>query len=327
MPRISRITGRLAGRATERSSLLAGAHSARRPADRMDASAVVGGTTSWRRTRVAAGRAMPARLRVATPASAVPAFSQILPANDLSAYRRRIDAYRQQNNLSVRTIGEVQGESIEMIKLPSVGPKQLSVVITGGVHGNEPCGPAAALLLIDQLIARPELREGIEFSIVPMVNPRGYSQNHRRTPEDVDLNRVFLSDEPALPKEVTLVRDALSRESFDLALDLHSGSSRRNGFWTLHRNAEDLLASAMARFGTRWSLLSGDTKPYTMSHPGVGTSKNRSTLKDYFIKAGAKWSVTLEAPGSLDYMAQVLGQNDMVHEIVTEAKSKSQPVV
>ena len=28
--------------------------------------------------------------------------------------------------------------------------------------------------------------------------------------------------------------------------------------------------------------------------------------KDYFIKAGAKWSVTLEAPGSLDYMAQVL---------------------
>ena len=120
-----------------------------------------------------------------------------------------------------------------------------------------------------------------------MVNPRGYAQNNRRTPEDVDLNRVFLSDEPELPKEVTVVRNALSRESFDLALDLHSGSTRRNGFWTLHRNAEDILAPAMARFGTRWSLLSGDTKPYTMSHPGVGTSKNRSTLKDYFIKAGA----------------------------------------
>ena len=262
------------------------------------------------------------RLRLNSDSASVPPFTRLLPANDLDAYRHRLDALRQRSEVQVELLGHAHGHPIERVRLPSLGPKKLSVIITAGVHGNEPCGPGAAMLLIDQLLTDPQLRKGVEFTIIPMANPRAYDANMRRTPENVDMNRVFLNDDN-LPEEVKVIKDSIDPGSYDLALDLHSGKASRNGFWTLHRNSESLLAPAIKRFGKRWALLSGDTKPYTMSSPGVGTSKNRSTLKDFFIERGAQWSVTLEAPGSLSYPAQVLGQNDMVHEILREARSRT----
>lgn len=262
------------------------------------------------------------RLRVNSGVPAVPPLTTLLAANNLAAFRQRMDALANRPELTVNTLGVAHGHAIEAVKIPSVGPKSLSVVITAGVHGNEPCGPGAAMLLIDQLLAQPELRTGIEFTIIPMANPRAYASNNRRTPENIDMNRVFMNDD-GLPKEVSIIKNSIDDGAYDLALDLHSGKASRNGFWTLHRNAENILAPALKKFGQRWNLLSGDTKPYTMSHPGVGTSKNKSTLKDFFIERGAKWSVTLEAPGSISYPAQVLGQNDMVHEILREARRQS----
>ena len=39
-------------------------------------------------------------------------------------------------------------------------------------------------------------------------------------------------------------------------------------------------------------------------------------------KYGAKWSVTLEAPGSVSYVDQVLGENEAMHEIIAEARAR-----
>ena len=261
------------------------------------------------------------RLRLLDAPPSVPPFAKILPAHDLAAYRQRISQLGQRSEVTVNVLGTAHGHAIKAVKLASVGPKQLSVIITAGVHGNEPCGPGAAMLLIDQLLAQAELRKGLEVTVIPMANPRAYAAKSRRTPENVDLNRVFLADQD-IPPEVSIIKDAIAHGAYDLALDLHSGKASRNGFWTLHRNAKNLLAPALKRFGTRWTILSGKTKPYTMSHPGVGTSKNRSTLKDFFIERGVKWSVTLEAPGSISYPAQVLGQNDLMHEIIREAQTQ-----
>ena len=263
-----------------------------------------------------APRAAPAKLFTGP---SLPPGASIVPAHDLDAVYARIATLADTDGVTVQTLGSVDNQPIHAIHLPAspTAKAPLKVVVTAGLHGNEPCGQGVAFLLIDQILAQPELRDKIDLTVIPNINPRGYVEGSRRTPEDVDLNRKFFEDDA--PVEIELVREYLSARPVDLALDLHSGKSTRNGFWALHRDSRALLTPVFERFGKRWPVLSGDTKPYKMQSPGVGVSSNKTTLKDYMKTIGARWSITLEAPGSLGYGEQVLGQNDLVRETITEA--------
>lgn len=246
----------------------------------------------------------------------------LVAANDLDAILSRVDAMRGRDDVEVIDLGTVGGHKVPALHFPCTsGAPKLSVVVTGGVHGNEPCGAGAATLLAEQLLANPRLLEDMEFLVVPAVNPRGLAGGTRRTPEDVDLNRVF-NDATHDPAEETQLSRFLEGRSYDLALDLHSGKAARNGFWVLHRGAEGLADDAMARFGERWPLLHRDTKPYDLSSPGVATSGSTTTLKDFHAENGARWSITLEAPGSVSYTDQVLGENELMHELIAEARQR-----
>ena len=250
-------------------------------------------------------------------------LKSIVGAHDFDAIRARIDSLKNRTDLVVEKLGEVDGKPIEAIHLPalSTGPEKLTLIVTGGVHGNEPCGSGAAILFLEQLLANPELREHVAVTIVPVVNPRALVIGTRRTPEDVDLNRHFRDDHDA-PAEVGILKTMLQDRDYDLALDLHSGKAKRNGFWVLHRDSEEILKPAFEKFTKEWPVLHRDTAPYTMETPGIGVSSSTDTLKDLHIENGVKWSVTVEAPGSVSYLDQVLGENDLVHGILAEALNK-----
>jgi predicted deacylase len=250
----------------------------------------------------------------------VPKGARLLPPNDFPALMAKVDALRADPRVEVGELGVVGGCSVPVLRLTGPGPR-LKVLITAGVHGNEPCGPAAAMLFVEQLLADAKALAGLDVTVIPAVNPRAYIANTRRVPEDIDLNRVFgAEDAPAEAKN--LVRYLTGRR-YDLGLDLHSGSAKKRGFWTLHRGARDLLVPAMGRFAERWPVLRKDTKSYTITDPGVGTSTNRSTLKDFVHDQGTPRTVTLEAPGSLDYTQMVLGENQMVHHILAELRAQA----
>lgn len=246
----------------------------------------------------------------------------IVQANDVGALLARVDRMRGRSDVEITSLGEVGGFDVPALRFPCTsGEPKLRVVVSGGVHGNEPCGAAAALLLCEQLLASPKLREDVEFLVVPVVNPRGLSGGTRRTPEGTDLNRVF-NDHTHDPKEETLLTRFLTGKKYDLALDLHSGKAARDGFWVLHRNAEGLADEAMARFGEEWPRLHRNTKPYHLSSPGVAKSDSTTTLKDFHVENGARWSITVEAPGSVSYADQVLGENELAHELIASARAR-----
>lgn len=246
----------------------------------------------------------------------------LVSANDLGAIYERVDALRGRDDVGVDDLGLTEGLPVPAVRLPCTGGEaKLRVVVTGGVHGNEPCGAAAAVLLIEQLLANPRLREDMEITIIPVVNPRGLVQGSRKTPEDVDLNRVFDGSTPTV--EVDLMKGYLEDKPYDLGIDLHSGKAKRNGFWVLHRDAEELLQPAFRRFTEQWPVLHRDTKPYDMETPGIATSSSTSTLKDFHMDNGARWSITVEAPGSVSYVDQVLGENELMHEIIVEARGRA----
>ena len=260
----------------------------------------------------------------------------VVKANDIQDVQKRIDNCAGKPGVELETLGEIGGHPVRAVHFSHTGSSpapKLNVVITGGVHGNEPCGTGAAVLLMEQLQADPRLREEVAFTVIPLLNPRGYAAGERRTPEDLDLNRNFHPeadhhDAAARPEEVKMLESVLGNRSFDLALDLHSGYAKRDGFWVYHRNGEELAKPAMKRFARDYPALNPDNHNRPMVAPGVIMSDmppdpdapHKGTLKDFAFSHGAKWSFTVEAPGSVSYLDQVFGENELVHQFVLEAR-------
>lgn len=101
-----------------------------------------------------------------------------------------------------------------------VGP---TVVITGGIHGNEPAGARAA-----EQIRHWPIRRG-RLVVVPRVNTAALDQNQRRTPdapaEVEDLNRNFpgTSDDSPRGEIATALWNFVTEQQPDWLFDLHEG--------------------------------------------------------------------------------------------------------
>jgi len=252
--------------------------------------------------------------------AAAKVISEITRPHDIALVLRHASDLDAHPDVTTEYLGWVGPHRVPALQLKPFGPgPHTKVLITAGVHGDEPCGPAAALLLAEQLLAHPGLRDGLAITIVPVVNPIGYAHGTRRNPDGVDINRTF-DGAPGGPEETQLIEGLFSREGFAVALDLHSGTATRNGFWVLHAGGRQELGAALSRMGQRWPLLYGETGPYDLSQPGLGESTNADTLKGLADRHGAKIAATLEAPKSVSYLDRVLGEVDLVGEILAEVR-------
>jgi predicted deacylase len=82
----------------------------------------------------------------------------------------------------------VQGREIAMYLFRGNGP---SVLVIGGIHGNEQTSVDVARGLLELLRQRPELTQGRTVAIIPNTNPDGYAINSRFNAHKIDLNRNF----------------------------------------------------------------------------------------------------------------------------------------
>ncbi len=90
-----------------------------------------------------------------------------------------------------------------------------SVVISAGVHGDEPAGPWALLSIVRDGLLDPRFA----YRIWPCLNPSGYLSGTRHNAEGNDVNRSFSrgGTTPEARAIITANRD----RRFVLALDLH----------------------------------------------------------------------------------------------------------
>ncbi len=94
-----------------------------------------------------------------------------------------------------------------------------AVLLSAGVHGDEPAGVHAAL---DFLEAAPaELRDHFAFFVLPCVNPSGYEANTLESVSGANLNRLFQRD--SQQPEVRMIERWLASagRSFRATFDLH----------------------------------------------------------------------------------------------------------
>jgi predicted deacylase len=93
------------------------------------------------------------------------------------------------------------------------------IILTAGIHGEEPAGVYAILDFLNRGIAK--YLEHFSFLILPCLNPYGFTRGVRFSRDVSDLNRSF--DRAAAPPEVAAVKEVLRRfpGPYRLAVDLH----------------------------------------------------------------------------------------------------------
>jgi len=116
----------------------------------------------------------------------------------------------------IERIGTAHNYPIHQIRLTSSAPKPQQVLITGGMHGDEPAGVEAVL----QFLTRDNTTflKNFSFVIIPCINPYGYVHGTRETRDGIDINRSFETDDIV---EVTIVKKVLGHIQFSMAIDFH----------------------------------------------------------------------------------------------------------
>ena len=138
-----------------------------------------------------------------------------MEGHDLGRLTRRLEAL-DLADMEMDTAGFVGDYPIYCIRLGGDPRGRKRVLLSAGVHGDEPAGPEAVLAFLERNPAY--LLRHFTFLILPCVNPFGYVHNRRENREGEDINRSFSE---AGVREGEIVRRILKGKRFDLYVDFH----------------------------------------------------------------------------------------------------------
>lgn len=142
---------------------------------------------------------------------------------DISLVEDRItNAVAISEQLTLTTIGEVvYGEyraPVWSVSFTPLEEPKYKVLLTGGVHGNEPASVEIMVQMVETLAENPQKYENIYFDIVPIVNPWGWSHDIRFDRDGRDVNRDFAS---FTSQEAIIIREFTAGKKYDLIVDCH----------------------------------------------------------------------------------------------------------
>ena len=134
---------------------------------------------------------------------------------DYTRFTERLEPLNS-SRTRIETVGVVDGHPIHRISLKDGLGIKKSILITGGIHGDEPAGPVSVLRFLER--DNTHLLGRFKFLILPCINPYGYVHNTRENRQGVDLNRSF---EEAGIVEVDIVKETVKGQRFDFCIDFH----------------------------------------------------------------------------------------------------------
>ena len=113
------------------------------------------------------------------------------------------------------------------------------IYISTGIHGDEPGGPLAARLLLQE----NQWPASLDLWLCPCLNPTGFALNRRENAEGIDLNRQYL--QPRAAETVAHIGWLQRQPSFDLCLCLHE-DWESHGFYLYELNPDNRHSVAQA---------------------------------------------------------------------------------
>jgi len=155
-------------------------------------------------------------------------------------YYEKIEEMIIQNNdysLMGNVVYNETSYPIYCIKIDNNSKKD--VIISSGVHGNEPAGVAANFELIKILQTNKELKK-YNYYIVPVVNPWGWEKATRYNYDGMDINRDFSTNNHNT-QEAEIFTDYFKDLKPFAAIDLHESRSTGNFYFVYTRNMKRLM--------------------------------------------------------------------------------------
>lgn len=190
----------------------------------------------------------------------------------------------------------------------------LRLLMTAGIHGNEPLGVQTALDVVATLMADKEARANIEITLLPTLNEYGLLEGTRADEQGQNRNREIYRDSSDV--RIQQIQAAIGDTPYDIALDLHGGIRRKDFFVIKSGDDQHLATRALGGFSSDLLLRADsgarsghagvwqrdgtyDATRYFLLAPGLSVSTNAGTLKSYVYELGTPRSYTLEYPGAL----------------------------
>ena len=212
---------------------------------------------------------------------------------------------------TVETLGTVEGYPIHRFRAGH--PRRLRVLLTGGVHGDEPAGVEAVLRFLEEEMD-PWLGQ-VEFTAVPCVNPVGYVRDTRENGGGVDVNRSF---EGGDVPEVKLLKKALEGCRVDAFVDCHE-DWEADGFYMYEgpRQGPSVGPAVIAAVEERASIdpdSGEESEPVSRGVYEISPSWGRQGLGPYVLHGHASRACIFETP-----TAWPLEERSAVHRVALDA--------
>ena len=197
-------------------------------------------------------------------------------------------------NLPLHLAGTVNAYPIYRISLESSANAPEYILITGGVHGDEPAGVEAVLQFLER--DNTERLKRFAFIVMPCINPYGYVHDTRTNREDIDINRAFEEEAVA---EVAIVKRVLGQTQFALAIDFHE-DYEATGFYLYEGKRDEQY------IGTELANVAKTIGPIDPDDPG----EDAPDIAEGVYKVASAWGTQGLAPYLLHFHSE--------HVIITE---------
>ena len=138
------------------------------------------------------------------------------------------------DNYKLDTLGYIKNSNhiYPFNKLTLGKNKTKRVLISAGIHGDEPAGVETVCAFLESGLYKPFLNL-LEIIILPCINPYGYEFNTRENHAQIDLNRMFKVTTP--PIEVKLTQSVFKKNYFNISLELHE-DFESHGFYLFQKS-------------------------------------------------------------------------------------------
>ncbi len=205
---------------------------------------------------------------------------------------RRVEALASQGR-TVETIGTVEGHPVHRIRAGS--PQGSRLLLTGGVHGDEPAGVEAVLRFVEEDM--DSWLGQVAFTAIPCVNPGGYVRGTRENGAGADVNRSFEDDD--VP-EVQVLKEALEGCRVDAFVDCHE-DWEADGFYMYEgpRQGRAVGPAVIAAVEERASIdpdSGEDSEPVSRGVYEISPSWGRQGLGPYVLHGHASRACIFETP-------------------------------
>jgi murein peptide amidase A len=227
---------------------------------------------------------------------------------DIDAVQRDCIAAAQAHAWTIEEIHSVPRLMLGLTRQATRNPQRATrIYISAGIHGDEPAGPLAARLLLQENAWPP----GLEIRLCPCLNPTGFAMNRRENLDGLDLNRQYLT--PEAEETLAHIGWLQHQPSFDLCLCLHEDWESQ-GFYLYELNPDGLPSLAEAMIARAAALCPIDRSEIIEGRPAQGgiirpdlDPRNRPQWPEAFflLTHKTRLSYTLEAPSVLPMAVRV----------------------